>query len=116
MEPASWVTAQFLERALKSYRRDDTVQVLNFRVDSSFSEHFSSQMFSCEIMFKSSHCSTETLKVVIKAYPANNDVIAPIIAESPIFKTEIHMYTSTLPAIRDLFERNQMECDFLAPE
>lgn len=73
-------------------------------------------MFSCKVVFESSKCSMETLNIVIKAYPAESDVIAPIVAESPIFQTEILMYQQTLPAIRELFVRNGMECDFLAPE
>lgn len=118
MESLTWLNTELFEKALKSSRNDETIKVLKFQPDKGFSEHFSSQMFSCEIVFQSMKYpseSSETLKVVVKAYPAEDDVIAPILANSPIFQTEILMYNEVLPLIHDLFQRNGLECD-LAPE
>ena len=113
-----WLTDNLLQVALKSYKHDDTVKVLNFDVRSGFSEHFGSVMFQSKIEFKSSKhpkSEPETLNVVIKAEPAGDALNSKIVAGGPLFETEVRMYKETLPAIHLLLERSGLKVE-VSPE
>lgn len=117
-EAPEWLDNKFLKKALQSYRNDDTIEVLNFTTNTSFSEHFASTMFQSTIDFKSSknpQSEPESLNVVIKAKPVNEGFKMNLAASGPLFETEIKMYTETIPAIQQLFERSGMNIE-LGPE
>lgn len=114
----NWLNQDFLEKAIRSYRNDATIKVITFEFGHGFSEHFASQMFSCKMEYTSSKYpkdTSEKLNVVIKAEPSSDDVKSAVIANAPLFKTEILMYTETLPIIKDLLERNGLKYE-LTPE
>jgi Ecdysteroid kinase-like family len=113
-----WLNQVFLQKALRSYRRDDSIEVLNFTVNSGFSEHFASSMFQSKIVFKSSKYSKsepETMNVVVKAKPFDNDMKMKVVSNGPLFETEIRMYKEVIPAFQQLFERSDMKVE-LGPE
>lgn len=113
-----WLNSNFLQNALKSYRHDGTIEVLNFKLKQGFSEHFASEMFQCSIDFKSTKypkSEPETLDVVIKASPIGDDLKMKVVTGGPLFRNEIRMYKESIPAIHQLFERNGMKIVF-APE
>lgn len=109
-----WINIAFLQKAIRSYKNDDSIEIIDFSIKSGFSEHIASVMFQCKIEFKSFNSKCETLHVVVKASPIN-DGIKSIATEGPLFENEIEMYTSTIPAFRQLYERSGIKID-LAPE
>lgn len=113
-----WFDKAFVEAAIRSYKRDGTIEVLSFDVKSGFSEHFCSSMFQSKIEFKSHKfrkVEPEALNVVIKAMPLTEVDKMKIVSGTPVFETETKMYSKTLPAIYELFERSGMKIA-LGPE
>lgn len=113
-----WFGKSFLQTAIRSYKRDDTIEVLGFEVKSGFSEHYCSSMFQSKVEFKSHKfrkAEPEALNVVIKAMPLSEEGKMRIVSGSPLFETETRMYSKTLPAFRELFERSGLKIE-LGPE
>lgn len=113
-----WIDKSFLQKVLRSYKRDETVEVLNFSFKAGFAGHFASEMFRSKIEFKSTKYpkpELETLDVVIKAQPVGNSLAAQIASGGPLFETEARMYGETLPAIHQLFEQSGLKAE-VAPE
>lgn len=110
-----WLTKTFLQKALRSYRKDETIEILNFTTNSSFSEHFASSMFQSKIDFKSTKyqkSEPETLNVVIKIEPMTGDLKIDQVTNAPLFENEIRMYNETLPVIHNLLERSGIKYKF----
>jgi hypothetical protein len=114
--PPEFLSKDLLQKALTSYKNDSTVEVQSFSTASNFSEHFASSMFQYSIDF-TAKSGRETIKVVVKVLPENDEMKNNIVGESAkqLFKTEIKMYKETIPAINQLFERHGLKVD-LAPE
>lgn len=109
-----WITIELLQKAVRSYENDDSLEVQDFTVKSGFSEHFASVMFQCKIDYKSVNSERKTLHAILKARQITEG-LKTIACEGPLFENEIRMYTSTLPAFKRLFERSGLNID-LAPE
>lgn len=107
-----WLDKVFLRKALRSYKRDDSIEVDDFMISTGFSEHFASTMFQCKVSFSSIESGEATLNVVIKAKPVNDGLKMNVVAGGPLFETEIRMYNETIPAIHQLFERNGLKVKF----
>ena len=107
-----WLNTSFLQNALKSYKNDDAIEVLNFDVRAGFGEHFASAMFRSKIEFKSSKAELEVLSVVIKAKPGEEGIQLQNVSGGPLFENETRMYKETLPAMHQLFERCGMKIKF----
>lgn len=110
-----WLDKMLLQKAVQSYKHDKNIQILCFKVSTSFAEHFASEMFQCEIELKNSESQLETLNVVIKAKPVNEGLKMDVVGQGPLFETEIKMYKETIPAINQLFEQNGLKVE-LGPE
>jgi Ecdysteroid kinase-like family len=113
-----WLDEIFLQKAVQSYRNDETIEILGFKITSGFSEHFANSMFQCKIDFKPLtilESQYETLKVVIKAKPVNEGLKMEIVGTGPLFETEIKMYKQEIPAINQLFKQNGLKVE-LGPE
>jgi hypothetical protein len=112
----AWINKEFFEEAFRKYRNDSSIQVLSYKFGEGFSEHFASEMYSCQIEFHSSKFSkTEFKNVVLKVQPSNESSNSAVVSDRPLFETEIRMYTKTIPAINELFKRSGLKCE-LAPE
>lgn len=110
-----WINVTLLRRAIQSYKNDESIEVTDFSIKSTFTEHIASEMYKCSIDFQSSNAKKcETLNVIVKAEPIV-DGIEKVATVGPLFENEIKMYTSTLPAISRLYERFGIKIDF-APE
>jgi hypothetical protein len=112
-----WLNEAFMEKALSSFKNDDSVKVLDLKFSSNFSQHYGSSMFQCQINFKTKSSDSETLPVVIKFEPLNNDLKMNIVAGSlkSFFTNEVRMYSETIPAIKKLFAKHGYNDEF-APE
>lgn len=116
--PPHFLNKEFLQEVLAAYRKNESLEVTEFRMNSSFSEHFASSMFQCSVDFvtyKNSEATPETLNLVIKAEPVNKGMKKEIVNQGPLFATEIKMYKETLPVINQLLESSGMKAN-LAPE
>lgn len=116
--PPEWFDNELLEKALRTYKKDETIEIISFETRASFSEHFGSSMFQSSIKFKSSKypkADHETLGVVVKSKPVDDAMKMNLIAGGPLFENEVAMYTKTIPAMQQLFERSGMKIE-LAPE
>lgn len=111
-----WITIDLLQQAIRSYRNDDLIEVVDYAVKSGFDEHIASVMYSCRIDLKHPNdaSSSETLDVIIKARPVT-DGLVNVASEGPLFENEIRMYTETIPAFNKLFRRFGMENIDLGP-
>jgi Ecdysteroid kinase-like family len=113
-----WLNKSLLQKALQSFKSNETIEILNFKIATGFSEHFASTMFQCKIVFKSlepSESEPETLNVVIKAKPVNEGLKMDVVSQGPLFETEIKMYKETIPAINQLFKQTGLKVE-LGPE
>jgi hypothetical protein len=113
-----WLTEAFLARAIRSYRSDDTIEIVKFNAKSAFGEHYASKMFRASVEFRSlkfPQNDNEVLSVVIKAQPINDVKLESIVAEGPLFETETEMLRTVIPAMHQLYQRNGIDVKF-APE
>lgn len=112
-----WLNNAFLQNALSSYKNDDSVKVSDFKVNKNFSQHYASSMLQCQINFATKTSASETIHVVIKAEPLDDEMKMKLVSESlpSLFSNEITMYRETIPAIRKLFAKHGYNVDF-APE
>lgn len=110
-----WMNVVLLQNAIRSYKNNDCVEITDFLIKSAFSEHIASTMFQCSIDFKSPSSKRETLNVVIKAKPTSDDEFVAIASKGPVFENEINIYTSTIPAFHQFFDRFGIKID-MAPE
>lgn len=113
-----WLNKSFLQNAIGRYRNDETIDVLEFTISTNFSEHFASTMFQSKVDFKSMKypkSKHETLNIVIKVIPMDDDLKKELVAGAPLFETEIQMYNESIPAIDQLFERSGLKVK-LGPE
>lgn len=118
LEEFDWINVVFLEKVMRSYKNDDTIQVITFKIKPCFQEHFASIMFPCQIEFKSSKypkSELERVNVIVKSKPNNEAGKRITFTDGPLFDNEILMYSVTIPAINQLFERIGMKTK-LAPE
>lgn len=109
-----WLDNALLEKALRSYKNDDTIKVSSFNVKNSGGEHFGSSMLHAKVEYLSTKLSKskpEVLEVVIKAKSVDNGAL-PL---DDVFEVETKMYKEALPAIKQLFERSGLKYD-IAPE
>lgn len=114
----NWLNQDFLEKAIRSYRKDSIIKLESFEFSYGFSEHFASQMCSCKMKFNSfkyPKVTSEKLNVVIKIEPPKDDIKASIVENKSIFEAEIRMYAETLPLMQNLLERSGFDNE-LAPE
>lgn len=109
-----WISVEFLQNAIRTYKSDNSIEIIDFLMKSIFDEHFASTMFQCKIDFNSSNFECESLDVVVKAKPIT-DGIKAVASEGPLFENEIRMYTKTIPAFQELYKRSGLEIEF-APE
>jgi hypothetical protein len=110
-----WLDKHFLGKVVKTYKKDDSIEILDFKTNTGFSEHFASTMFQCKIDFKSlkyPKSEHETLKVVIKAQPVDEGLKMAVVSGGPLFETETKLYQEVLPAFHQLFERNGLNVEF----
>ncbi|KAG5674474.1 hypothetical protein PVAND_004443 [Polypedilum vanderplanki] len=113
-----WLNEEFLKRAIRSYKSDDTVEIVKFNAMSAFGEHYASKMYRASVEFKSikfPHHDNEVLSVVIKAQPINDVILQSIVAEGPLFENEIEMLQKVIPAMHQVYQRNGIDVKF-APE
>lgn len=112
---AEFLNRELLEKALKSYKNDDTIEVVNFEISPAFGEHFGSQMLRSKVDFKSAKFSSQrevqSIAVVIKIKPPSDSTLAEVV-EGPLFETEIDMYKNVLPAFDELYKRNGINIEF----
>lgn len=113
-----FLNIELIKSAIKSYKKDENVEILNFEISSGFSEHFGSSMFKGKIEFKSPKYSSkaETLSTVIKVKPTVDPNTNFQFDTTPLFKTEIKMYQKVLPLFHELYERNGQSSLKFAPE
>jgi hypothetical protein len=113
-----WLDEAFLQRAIQSYRSDDTISIVKFSAQSAFGEHYASKMYRASVEFKSlkfQQSDNEVLNVVIKAQPINDVKLEAIVSEGPLFETEIEMLQKVIPLMHQLYKRNEIDVQF-APE
>lgn len=113
-----FINHEFIKIAIKSYKNDEKVEILDFKISPAFSEHFSSSMFKGKIEFKSPKNSSkvETLFTVIKVKPTNELNCNLQYDTGPLFETEIEMYQKILPVFHEVYERNGLLSVDFAPE
>lgn len=105
-ENPEWIDTKFFQKVLKTFKNDESIQVIDFTVSTSFSEHFGSQMFQSKVNFQSAkYQKTESISLVIKSEPVD-EALKTEVAAGPVFQTEIRMYQETIPAMQQLFERS----------
>jgi hypothetical protein len=97
MSVPEYINRELLERAIKSYEKDESIEIENFEIAGAFAEHFASEMFRAKITYKGKKFRTEdvkTLDVVIKVKPIpqiSDSRTEQVVAGGPLFETEIEM-------------------------
>ena len=92
----------------KSYKKDESVKVLNFTTKGGFGEHFASSMIRSMIEFNNSENeNSEQLSVVIKINPNKNK--GPLDVS---FQNEIKMYREVIPEMEKVLRNNGLNLKF----
>lgn len=100
-----WLDKKFLETVLRQYKNDNSITVVEFSYNGTFSDHFASEMYRVSIEFNSKQSTNnETLRVVVKTQASEESLSKGEKAGGPLFDTEISMYRKVLPMFKQLFE------------
>lgn len=65
-------------------------------------DHFASVIYRVTINYSSKSSSNVNKSVIIKTMPLMDGFFKEVIEKSPIFRTEINMYSNTLPEMARL--------------
>jgi Ecdysteroid kinase-like family len=110
-----WLDSNFLCKAMRSYKKDNSIELVNFKVESGFGEHFGSKMLRSRIEFKSKkyqNNENEIVNAVIKIDPAGDGNLEHIVEDGPLFETETDVYENVIPKMHALYERNGIDVKF----
>jgi hypothetical protein len=107
----SWLTKDFLEKAFRSYKKDESLEILSYNcVEDKFDNHFGSDIYCVEIIFKTPISSESKSKVIVKLVTDKASEMGEILQDSLFMRNEIKMYLKSIPMINDLLNRHDMKC------
>ncbi|XP_016952867.1 uncharacterized protein LOC108026441 [Drosophila biarmipes] len=98
LNPPEWLNVQFIEDVLRVHEKASDLQVTNlsFTPASAKGDHYASIMFRAKVDYKTEKGSFFK-SLIIKTMPVEEGIKKDMFADSPLFKTEIGMYSKVLP-------------------
>lgn len=107
----AWLDTAFFQKILRNYYHNDTsIQVQSFDIRSACQpgEHFTSAIFKVSVKYsrKDRHIRHKSIKLLIKTYPEEDGFKKDLLKASPIFRNEIQMYSTILPEMERILNKN----------
>ncbi|XP_017079997.1 LOW QUALITY PROTEIN: uncharacterized protein LOC108113800 [Drosophila eugracilis] len=98
LNPPEWLNVEFITEVLSGYEKEPDLSVTNliFTPASAKGDHYASIMFRAKVQYKTSKGSLKK-SLIIKTMPVEEGAKKDMFADSPLFKTEIGMYSKVLP-------------------
>ncbi|XP_043653741.1 uncharacterized protein LOC122620377 [Drosophila teissieri] len=98
MTPPEWLNVQFISQVLSDHEKDSNLKVTNlsFTPASAKGDHYASIMFRATVDYTTQNGNL-TKSLIIKTMPVEEGVKKDMFKDSPLFSTEIAMYSKVLP-------------------
>ncbi|TMW48119.1 hypothetical protein DOY81_006792 [Sarcophaga bullata] len=103
--PPTWINQEFLQKVLKEYENNETVQIDELIVTpaSVKGDHYGSIMFRSKVAYTLEDTKENKIKsLIIKTLPEEECFKRELLNESGVFETEISMFSETLPLIEKI--------------
>ncbi|XP_033165110.1 uncharacterized protein LOC117144174 [Drosophila mauritiana] len=106
LTPPEWLNVQFMTRVLSGYEKDSNLKVTNlsFTPASAKGDHYASIMFRAKVEYTAQK-GNFTKSLIIKTMIVEEGVKKDMFKDSPLFTTEIGMYTKVLPEWERILRR-----------
>ncbi|KAH8362946.1 hypothetical protein KR084_003606, partial [Drosophila pseudotakahashii] len=98
LNPPEWLNVQFITKVLSDHKKASDLQVTNLSISpaSPKGDHYASIMFRAKVDYKTQN-GVFYKSLIIKTMPVEEGVKKDMFADSPLFITEIGMYSKVLP-------------------
>ncbi|KAM8705884.1 hypothetical protein ACLKA7_010219 [Drosophila subpalustris] len=110
-----WMNEQFLKEILNRHFNDPNVGVVNVQISpaSAKGDHYASVMFRAKVEY-STQKGKFSKSLIIKTMPEVDSDKSEVLGDSPMFATEIKMYTEVLPKFEEILNEAGDEITFCA--
>lgn len=100
-----WLNAQFLEKALSKYENAPDLKVVSVNLSpaSAKGDHYASVMFRGNVAY-TTQSGDHSKSLIIKTMPEADGHKKDMLKDSPLFRTEIGMYTKVLPRFEQILK------------
>lgn len=78
-------------------------------------DHFASIIFRAVVDYKTGKGATDSISLIVKTQPVEEGFKKDMMGETPIFKTEIAMYSKILPEVHERYRAAGVDVQ-LGPE
>lgn len=106
LNPPEWLNVQFMTQVLRGYEKDSNLKVINlsFTPASAKGDHYASIMFRAAVEYAAQN-GNFTKSLIIKTMIVEEGIKKDMFKDSPLFTTEIGMYTKVLPEWERILRR-----------
>lgn len=106
LNPPEWLNVQFMTQVLRGYEKDSNLKVINlsFTPASAKGDHYASIMFRARVEYTAQN-GNFTKSLIIKTMIVEEGIKKDMFKDSPLFTTEIGMYTKVLPEWERILRR-----------
>ncbi|XP_055856234.1 uncharacterized protein LOC129919399 [Episyrphus balteatus] len=108
LQSPNWLNEKFFEKILRDYLNDDKIKVVKLTVAPATvtNDHYGSVMFRTTLDYIDSKENNMSIPYIVKMSPEMESVKKDILgSDSFIFKTEIRMYSETIPKIEEILRK-----------
>ncbi|XP_043654592.1 uncharacterized protein LOC122620958 [Drosophila teissieri] len=98
LDPPAWLDKEFIEGVLRTYEKDPELHVTDLKISPATfqGDHYASIMFRAVSQYYSVK-GKFSKSLIVKTMPEQEGHKKDMLSQSPIFKTEILMYSKALP-------------------
>ncbi|XP_055856551.1 uncharacterized protein LOC129919629 [Episyrphus balteatus] len=102
-----WLTEEFIQKILRNSEKDETIKVLSLDIAPATlnNDHYGSVMYRTKIEYKNSKNENITLSLIVKTMPEHDSIKKDMLEGTFIFKTEIRMYSETIPKMEAILRK-----------
>ncbi|KAH8267190.1 hypothetical protein KR026_002457 [Drosophila bipectinata] len=105
--PPEWLDEGFIAKALRDHHTDPDLKVLEviFSPATAKGDHYASIMFRAKVTYATPRGGERCTSLIIKTMPEAEGHKKEMLAGSPIFETEVGMYTKVLPELERILRQ-----------
>ncbi|XP_064548301.1 uncharacterized protein LOC135435254 [Drosophila montana] len=113
LEAPDWLNKQFLQEVLMQYSKDPSLKLTDVQISpaSAKGDHYASVMFRTSVEYLTQK-GKFSKSLIIKTMPEMEGNKKEFLGDSPIFQTEIAMYTEVLPKFEAILREAGEETTF----
>lgn len=103
----SWLDKNFIEKILRDYDKDDKIEVKSLDITPATlsNDHYGSVMYRTKVKYQNSKKETIPLSLIVKTLPEDDSPKKEMLSDTFIFRTEIRMYSETLPKMEAILRK-----------